>query len=448
MNSQRKIPTLLAIVLIVGVLTGITVFTNVSLSKNTLATSEITPDQAVVTNVSDTGFTVTTVTEKPVSVALTITDPMGVKQTFFDERYTSGEKNTFTVHSISARGLTPQTSYQAVFLVNGKNFPAKGIETIFTGTKVQSDSNGMPPIYGTVSTVDSQPAGGALVYLTIGENSQLLSALVKPSGSFLLPLNLLRTKDLLTLFPKTEDRQQVNISIKYDRQVTTIVTDTLNASPVPPVVIGQTYDFRNQQANRRKQKSEEIANGFSSLSPNVLGSETTVASIGTISLVNPPENAHIPADLPHFSGRGIPGNLVTLLLGKTTPRSETTKVLPDGTWQHTPSKSLSIGSQQVTMTTLDASKKPVAITHTFEILKSGTQVLGDATPSASPTFAVPTTTIIPTTIPTVQPTVSVEPTETITPTPTVPTTGITLPTNLLLIAGVGLLFSGLLLIAL
>jgi hypothetical protein len=77
----------------------------------------------------------------------------------------------------------------------------------------------------------------------------------------------------------------------------------------------------------------------------------------------------------------------------------------------------------------DENKKPVAITHLFEVLKSGTQVLGSATPSGT---IAPTS--IPTTIPTIQPTG--------TPTPTPPVTAVVLPTQLLLLVGVIITVSG------
>ena len=73
---------------------------------------------------------------------------------------------------------------------------------------------------------------------------------------------------------------------------------------------------------------------------------------------------------------------------------------------------------------MDASGKAVAITRTFEILKSGTQVLGVATPSG-------TLTLTPT--PTEESTLSGE---------EIPTSGNALPTIMLLVLGLGLIFSG------
>ena len=77
--------------------------------------------------------------------------------------------------------------------------------------------------------------------------------------------------------------------------------------------------------------------------------------------------------------------------------------------------------------------KPVAITHMFEILKSGTQVLGDATPSAtlSPT---PTIALIATP--------SATPEESTLAAQPVPTSGNELPIIILLALSVGLMIGG------
>jgi uncharacterized surface anchored protein len=98
----------------------------------------------------------------------------------------------------------------------------------------------------------------------------------------------------------------------------------------------------------------------------------------------------------------------------------------DGMWRYTPPKPLSEGKQSVTITTSDAKNQTVALTHVFEILKSGTQVLGEATPSATLT---PTIDMTPT------------PTSTLAGEP-IPETGSPLPLLLLLILGVSLVSSG------
>ncbi len=444
MKREFKIPTVLALLLLVGLLGGITVFTNYFLSGSSFAQATSIPQHIVATTITDTGFTVSWETDKPTLSALTVIDSTGQKQTFFDERHGVGDTQKYTTTNISVKGLSPDSDYKIELLTNGKVYIPPSA-TIHTGMKLSTDTNGMAPVYGSVMTKQNTPAEGALVFLTLGENSQILSTLVKPSGSWIIPLNLLRNKELTSLIKKNDERQQISITIRLNGEETTILTDTFNASPIPNVILGSIYDFRGQQAKKKTDpRQQNLTNSFST----VLGVQTDQKQDEQlVQLISPPEGAHIPGDIPLFSGRGVPGNLVTLILGIKNIQTQTTKVASDGTWRFSPQKPLGIGPQRVTMTTLDQNKKPVAVTHLFEIMKSGTQVLGDATPSA--TIAT-TPTKIPTPLPTSVtpiPTLEVTPTILPSPTPTIPNTATTLPTNMLLLVGIVLLFTGLIVIA-
>lgn len=112
------------------------------------------------------------------------------------------------------------------------------------------------------------------------------------------------------------------------------------------------------------------------------------------------------------------------------PISATIAVEADGVWRYTPSRPLSEGKQSVTITTTDQNGQAKALTNTFEVLKSGTQVLGDATPSAT---LIPTPTDIVESTPTPTATLSGEP---------MPTSGNQLPLIMLLILGGTLLLGG------
>ena len=182
------------------------------------------------------------------------------------------------------------------------------------------------------------------------------------------------------------------------------------------LLIGKTYDFRGLQSKNNKSTLAQATN------PNVLGSQTEVK----IALSQPAQNAHITSNYPLVSGTGIPGKPVTVTLGITKPYTGTATVSPDGTWRYSPTKPLAPGRQSVTMTTFTADNKPFAVTNIFEIMKSGTQVLGDATASGS--LVTPSPTLATTPVPTS--TLAGEP---------LPISGNFAPTLLLLILGLGLL---------
>ena len=126
------------------------------------------------------------------------------------------------------------------------------------------------------------------------------------------------------------------------------------------------------------------------LNSAVLGENSTRSF--SVALVSPAKEASLPTTRPLIQGKGFPNKFVGISVGITHPISGSVKVASDGLWSFTPPKALAPGKQSVTITTVDGAGKPVAITHAFTVLKSGSQVLGDATPSATP-LDVPTSTL-------------------------------------------------------
>ena len=437
MNKPFKIPTIFALFLIAAIL-GSAGFITQSVRKSTNAAPESSPKNVQVTNISDSGFTITFETDQSIASALTTTDPAGKKLTHLDERHTSGTVQKFTMHSIPVRGLEPQNSYTLSILLGGKPYTVDELSPVTTAPKLESDTNGMPPIYGTVKSQDNAPADGALLFLKLENNSQTLSTVVKPSGSWIIPMNVIRTPSLTQLISRTNTDDKIDITVVYKGQITTIKTDIKNSTPVPTIITGQSRDITKELVNKTPPSGatpSPLASAFNA----VLGVQKASTTSKTIGLLTPKDGGTVLIDPPQFSGIGIPGNIVTLLIGMKNPKTATTKVLPDGTWKFAPSGIVGQGKQKVTMTTLDDQQKPMSVTHEFEIMKSGVQVLGDATPSG---------------IPTVIPTVSLSPTPSVydmpiaTPTPTIPDTATILPTNLLVIVGVIFLFGGLVVLAL
>jgi hypothetical protein len=239
------------------------------------------------------------------------------------------------------------------------------------------------------------------------------------------------------------------ITVSSGEEITYASTDTLNDSPVPDMNLGKQYDFRRQQAKisnnsalalRPLQVSTTSPSPVSKSLPTsgaaVLGEQT--AQNYMVSITSPKENAAIVTTLPLFQGTGIPGKYIGISIGFVNAIHGSVRVGQNGIWSFTPTRQLNQGNQTITISSIDSSGKPVAITQKFSILKSGTQVLGDATPSA---------TLIPITTPNLTPTIISL--ETITGTPistlsgmTPPTTGNEFPTIVLLIISLGMLAGG------
>ncbi|MCX6791645.1 MAG: hypothetical protein NT149_01240 [Candidatus Gottesmanbacteria bacterium] len=442
MRFPKKIPTIVGLLMVI-LIVGVIAIGSESYSHTvTTASGSIQPSNVQITNVSDTTFTVSWTTELPATGALSFDTSHGI-QVIFDEQDTK-DQGKYLTHSVTYRLAAPDMDYRITILSNGKkNLNGNVPYTVHTGSLLTTPSGNLEPAYGTIVSVSNQPVKGALVYITL-EGGQTLSAVSKPSGTWLIPLNLVRTKDVTSYLPVT-DRMTETIIVRSGGFVTNALTDSLNDSPVPNMTPGKTYDFRRLTAEVPGQNLVLIPTPQTqkSAAPAVLGTSSTKPA-NTVSLVIPAEGAALPTTLPLIQGTGIPGKTVSLVIGITNPIGDTTIVGANGVWSYTPKKPLLPGKQSVTITTKNLQNKPVAVTHMFEILKGGTQVLGDATPSATLT---PTTTVTLTPTPTETPEATVSATPETTPESTlaaqpVPSSGNELPTIMLLILGIGLMIGG------
>ncbi len=430
MKTPTKIPTIIGLLLIFALVGSIIALERIFRSPSGAAGSQ-EPTNVHITNVSDSSFTVSWLTDVATSGTL-LTKTTGISNhVYYDERDLTGKLGTYTTHYIMVRDASPSTDYSLIPLSNGKEYFSDGKPwSIHTPITLSPQSGGLEPAYGTIQQTNEQPMGGALVYLTI-DGGQELSALTKASGLWLIPLNQIRKNDLTDYLP-TSNRMTENILVQANGLQTTAITDTLNDSPVPEMTLGKIYDFRHQQA--KTSESNTLASNQLPTNGTVLG-DTTNRSY-TVSLVSPAQGAGLSATLPLIQGTGIPGTYIGISLGITQVMTGSTKVDPNGQWSFTPPKTLAPGKQSVTISTVDSKNQPVAITHTFEIFKSGTQVLGDATASATLTpESSPTDTI------TESPTPVSVPESTLSGQPP-PSTGDEFPTIISLILGIVLLSGG------
>ena len=123
MPKQQKIPTLLGILLVMGLLFGIGFIMEQLSRGRTRASTSIEPKQVIVTNVTDTSFTFVWQTDDVTSGSLLVSGPTGKKSTAFDERDMTGKTSKYLTHSVTVRALSPETPYDVTIISNGKRYP-------------------------------------------------------------------------------------------------------------------------------------------------------------------------------------------------------------------------------------------------------------------------------------------------------------------------------------
>ncbi len=431
-KKARRIPTIIGIlILIIGIGGGIFLIENRT-SSQTSADITLQPQSVQITNLADSSFSVAWLTQKPVSGSVVLINTDGSEQIVFDDRDAKGESKDYLTHHVTIRNLTPETKYQFILLSGSKKFfDANNKNYMLTTPSKSTEVLSLEPAYGEVVTSKDQPATGALVIIYMPRGLPL-STTVKSSGNWLVPLNIARGVDLKPYSSASPIILSVSVyasTLEEDQARAT--TDTDSDSPVPVIKLGKSYNFR---AEDKPEKTDPVIAQKSN--DQILGTTSSnKEKSNSFAVLSPEENARFVSTKPLFRGTGIAGKEVLIEILTPKKISGKTTVSESGTWFWTTPVDLPTDKNTVRISSVDASAKKLTVERSFVVFKSGTQVLGESTPSASLT---PTPTTNPLTSPTRTPTPTIAigspatPSATLTPTPDEPT-----PTTKIPVSGSG-----------
>ena len=264
--------------------------------------------------------------------------------------------------------------------------------------------------YGQVAGANGDPAEGAIVYLQV-ETGSLLAAIVKSSGSWVIPLATMRTQDLSSYLEYDKEDQEIEVVVQGGAAgVTTVKTTTGEDSPMPTIVLGQDADLTQNQTQERASESGEPT-AESRFTSESLAKAEEATGAGTLVLSSPKTGEGVNDDKPVVMGLAPKGTVVTIEVNSETTVLGTAKAGSDGTFVYTVPTSLPPGEHTVKVSAvIDGVVRTV--TRSFTVYAAGESTVPAfvATPSAT---LVPT--IEPTEAPATLPTIS--PTRTSTPSP-------------------------------
>jgi hypothetical protein len=387
---DKRIPTLFGILLItLGV--GVTTFLvnqGVLFKSNASATDQ--PQNVRITNITDSSFTVSYQTESKVMGSLNYGEDQKLGQPALDDRdQQTGNLTSYNIHNITVRNLSPQKKYffsiasgQETYINNGQAFE------VDTGPKLSESPPSQDPISGKLLLPDGNPPKEAIAYIT-ADNSQVISTLIKSDGSYILPLNSLRTNDL-TAYYSFPSNGNVKMLIFGDSLTSNILISLNQTRPIPIIVLSKDYDFREGQS--------PIATVAGSLVN--FPSFTSTSSASTPQILTPKNGQELTDQQPIFKGTSAPGQDVKITIHSDQAVQTTVKADQNGNWDYRPSSNLSPGTHIITVQAKDNSGILKTITQSFTVYAAGQQI--NPPPSGSPT---PIVSISPTNIP--SPTVAV-----------------------------------------
>lgn len=428
-RRELTIPTIIGILVTIGGLAAGIFLLREPLRNLVGASAEETPDQVRITNTTDASFVVSWVTAKAISGYIQYGEGVNTSLVVSDDRdQEKGNIGNYFTHIVTIKGLKPTTKY-SFKIGSGRNLydnTGKLYENT-TGVTIRNQ----PPAdvaYGQVIGSGGDPADGAIVYLALpGVVTQ--AALVKSSGSWVIPLATARTTDLTSFAAYDKEKTRVEIFVQGGPLGTSsVIALTNNVQPLPEVTLGKTYDLTAQAGSTTTTPEASISSRFKNeaLAPATKTSEELV-------LVSPKANETVNTQKPEIIGVAPAGTKITVTIHSSTVITQTVTANTNGQWSYTVPQNLSPGEHTVTITAIiNGVKKTVQKTFVVEAAGNSNAPAFSSTPSA---ILKPTPTPIPS--PTVIPRVAYPST-----TSGTPQTGNLTPTLILLILGIGLVSAG------
>jgi hypothetical protein len=445
----RRIPTIIGLITLLAGLGGGVFLVQKAQTFLLRAAPETAPNQIKITNLTDTSFTVSWITDQETVGLIHYGETTHLDLSSADERdQASSKTNLFSTHYVTVKSLKPKTTYYFKIISGSGTYDDDGQPyQITTGSPLNLPPPASDLAYGKIIKQDGQPAEGAIVYLTLA-NAQPQSALVQESGNWLIPLNLARATDLIVYASYDKDASIEDILVQASKLGTaTAVTTTKNDSPVPTITLGENGDFRtaeeetgppeikqaellNQEATEEAEPTPTPASKFSTEPP-----ATSAATLQELAIINPDNEENVNTQKPAILGTGPAGKTIEITIESSTTYTGTVLVDSDGNWHWSPPANLEPGEHTVTASFTDESGEKQTVSHTFVVLAAGEDGAPaiEATPSAE---ATPTAT--PTLTPTPVPRTAIPSTE-----GGVPSSGNMMPTFLVFLIGSALVVLGL-----
>jgi hypothetical protein len=349
---DKRIPTLVGMgVLVVALIAGTLLIGQGGGVFSPRASADTTPKKIKVTNVQDTSFSVSFLTDSKVAGFVKYsTDANSLKSQAGDDRdQISGTVGSFQTHHITIRGLQQNEIYYyvigtgsgSIFNDNGKPFEIK-----------TTSRNGAPAaaktIYGSVTNQAGAPAEGSIVYIDVN-GAGTMSSQIKASGSWAIPLSNARTNDGSTYAVITDDHK-VNITVQgpLSSQTASFTTTVRESQPVAGITFGQklaTNTQTNQQdelevnlevndeINNQELATDDVADETLSEREIVLeelteekivsdeaSDEATIVELTELDLSTITENEHpiITTENPVITGKAPPGVTVSIVVNSDT----------------------------------------------------------------------------------------------------------------------------------
>lgn len=411
---DKKIPTILGIILISLGIFLTTFITKDQTIFNSKASNSAEPKNIKMTNISDQAFTITYQTGMPTTGSISYGYDKKLGESGLED--VDKEKGSFSpkkIHSISVNKLTSATKYYLTIISGSNTYLNNGIPfEITTGPSIASPSAIQNNIKGKIVQPDGSIPPEALIYLS-AENSQLLSSTITKDGKFSFSLKELRADDLSSYFNVT-DNTVFKIVASNGSLKSTVSASLRQTDSIPMITLSNDYDF-TQKISPNTSKTVEISSGFPSIAPS--------KKFLKLEIISPKENQSFTDRKPQFRGTSLPNEKVEIIIHSDEQISTQVTADNNGNWTYKPPENLSPGVHTITIKTRDSAGILTTIMQSFTVFAAEITLTPTVSPVIPTQRVTPTLALIPTFPPAggsspIIPTLIPLPTQTPTPYPT------------------------------
>ena len=390
MKREKRIPTILGIILLVG-----TIYLTAKLIDSPQSTS-IRASQ----NCNPINPQVTNKTDKSATISFTTSDDclssLNIENYSYENLSQKGKIHYFDIDKLEAN-----KNYQFTITIDGKKYSSN--DYIFeTAQKPTSDIPSSSLAWGKVFTSENNPVTKAIIYLNVPSASPL-SALVTSSGHWNISLAVSFNEGLTDWFIVPNNIEENIVVIAPGYPSTQIVSNTSRNNPVPDIILGQN-SFSLPEAMVETTLPQK----------SLIDTDIDLISNNSLDILNPKTNEKVNSLKPDIFGTATPNSKLKIRVESPAPLNDEIEVDSSGEWNWSPNQNLTPGEHTITVT----DEKNNQVTKKFIVLAaessqpafsaSESALIVTNTPSPTPTqiivpSPVPTKKITPTEMPTTRP---------------------------------------------
>lgn len=377
MNREKRIPTILGIILFLGTIYLTTKLVSSPQNASIKATESCDPVNPQITNKTD----------KSATISFTTTDDC-LSSLSLDSYSYKNIKEKGKIHYFEVDKLEANKNYEFEIIVDGKKYSSNN----YIFETAQKPTNSIPSAnlaWGKILTPENNPATQAIIYLNIPGASPL-SSIVTSSGHWNISLAVSFNEGLSDWFSLPGNIEEEIVVVAPNYPSTQIVSNTSHNNPVPDIILGQN-SFSLPEAIVETILPQE----------SLINTNIDLVSNKPLDILNPKTNETINSLKPDIFGTASPNSKLKIKIESPITLNDEINVDSSGEWNWSPTKNLTPGEHTITVT----DDKNNLITRKFIVL---------AAESSQPSFSASESALMVTPTPTK--TITQVPTKKITPT--------------------------------